>query len=92
MIHTMPRPRPLHLHRETNRHSKTVWYVRLGKGPRIRIKARYGTPEFEQAYRDALKGEVPRDPRQGRARHSGLALRSLPADQRLDQPCNVYPL
>jgi integrase len=62
LIHTMPRPRPLHLHRETNRHSKTVWYVRLGKGARIRIKARYGTPEFEQAYRDALKGEVPRTP------------------------------
>ena len=27
----MPRPRPPHLHRETNRHGTTVWYVRLGK-------------------------------------------------------------
>ena len=47
----MPRPRPPHLHRETNRHGKMVWYVRIGKGPRIRIKAVYGTPEFEAAYR-----------------------------------------
>ncbi len=34
----MPRPRPPHLHRETSRHGKTIWYVRVGKGRRIRIK------------------------------------------------------
>lgn len=28
----MPRPRPPHLHRETSRHGKTVWYVRVDKG------------------------------------------------------------
>lgn len=56
----MPRPRPPHLHRETNRHGKTVWYVREGKGPRIRIKAIYGTPEFEEAYQAALNGSAPR--------------------------------
>jgi integrase len=56
----MPRPRPPHLHRETNRHGKTVWYVRIGKGPRIRIKGDYGAPEFEAAYQAALKGEAPR--------------------------------
>lgn len=55
----MPRPRPPHLHREINRHGKVVWYVREGKGPRIRIKAVYGTPEFEKAYQAALKGEAP---------------------------------
>ncbi|MGY4596357.1 hypothetical protein ACVWXL_004103 [Bradyrhizobium sp. GM22.5] len=55
----MPRPRPPHLHRETNRHGTTVWYVRLGKGRRIRIKAAYGTPEFEAAYQAALRGELP---------------------------------
>lgn len=58
----MPRPRPPHLHRETSRHGKTVWYVREGKGPRIRIKAVYGTPEFEEAYQAALKGGTPRPP------------------------------
>jgi hypothetical protein len=56
----MPRPRPPHLHRETNRHGKTVWYVRVGKGPRIRLKAEYGAPEFEQAYQAALQGHRPR--------------------------------
>jgi hypothetical protein len=55
----MPRPRPPHLHRETNRHGKTVWYVRVGKGPRIRIKGIYGTPEFEAAYRAAISGDAP---------------------------------
>lgn len=50
----MPRPRPPHLHREATRHGAMVWYVRVGKGPRIRIKATYGTPEFDEAYRAAL--------------------------------------
>lgn len=59
-MNAMPRPRPPHLHRETNRHGNVVWYVRVGKGPRIRIKAAYGTPEFEEAYRAALSGESPR--------------------------------
>jgi integrase len=56
----MPRPRWPHLHREANRHGTMVWYVRLGKGPRIRIKALYGTPEFEAAYQAALNGDAPR--------------------------------
>lgn len=55
----MPRPRPPHLHREINRHGNAVWYVRLGKGPRVRIKDAYGTPEFEAAYQAALAGESP---------------------------------
>jgi hypothetical protein len=55
----MPRPRPPHLHKETNRHRTVVWYVRLGKGPRVRIKGVYGTPEFEAAYQAALAGEKP---------------------------------
>lgn len=59
-MEAMPRPRPPHLHREANRHGNMVWYVRIGKGPRRRIKATYGTPEFDEAYRAALAGEVPR--------------------------------
>jgi integrase len=55
----MPRPRPPHLHRETNRHRNVVWYVRIGKGPRIRIKEVYGTPEFDGAYQAALNGDAP---------------------------------
>jgi integrase len=52
----MPRPRLPNLHRETNRHGVTVWYVRLGKGPRIRIRAPYGSPEFKAEYDAAISG------------------------------------
>jgi integrase len=58
----MPRPRPPHLHREANRHGKVVWYVRVGKGARVRIRAAYGTPEFEAAYQAAVRGERPQGP------------------------------
>ena len=50
----MPRPRPPHLHRQVTRHGKTVWYVRIGKGRRIRIKAEFGTPEFDAEYHAAI--------------------------------------
>lgn len=52
----MPRRRPPHLHRETTRHGKAVWYVRIGHGPRIRIRADYGTQEFDEEYHTALAG------------------------------------
>jgi integrase len=53
----MPRPRPPHLRLEKTRHGRRAWYVRFGNGPRIRIKAEYGTPEFNAAYQAALRGE-----------------------------------
>lgn len=53
----MPRPRPLYLHCEKTRHGKIVWYVRIEKGARIRIPYNYGTPEFSQAYQDAIAGQ-----------------------------------
>lgn len=52
----MPRPRPPYLHREPTRHGKHVWYVRVGRGRRIRIKEEYGTPEFDRAYVAAVNG------------------------------------
>jgi integrase len=55
----MPRPRPPHLHRERTRHGRTAWYVRIGHGSRIRLRAEYGTPEFEAEYRAALEGGPP---------------------------------
>jgi integrase len=55
----MPRPRPPHLHRETSRHGKTVWYVRVGKGARVRISATFGSPEFDDSYRAALSNKEP---------------------------------
>jgi integrase len=62
----MPRPRPPHLQRQVTRHGKTVWYVRVGKGRRIRIRAAFGTTEFDVQYhaaitaqpRPALKGSL----------------------------------
>jgi integrase len=54
----MPRPRPPHLHRETTRHGRTVWYVRIGHGPRVRLGAEYGTRAFDEAYRATLAGEA----------------------------------
>ncbi len=57
LIESMPRPRPPHLHREPLKRGEARWYVRVGHGPRIRIRERYGTPEFEEAYVAALRGE-----------------------------------
>jgi integrase len=54
----MPRPRPPHLHRETTRHGTTVWYVRVGKGPRIRIRAAFGAPGFDSEYQAAITGNA----------------------------------
>lgn len=56
MIGDMPRIRPPHLQRERTRHGKLVWVVRIGKGPRIRIREEYGTPEFQDAYQAAVTG------------------------------------
>jgi integrase len=60
MMPNMPRPRPPHLHSETTRHGKRVWYVRVGHGKRRRLKANYGTDDFWQEYRDALEGKPPK--------------------------------
>jgi len=55
----MPRPRPPYLLRERNRYGTTVWYFRIGRGPRVRIRGEYGSPEFTAAYRAAMAGETP---------------------------------
>jgi integrase len=44
------------LHRETTRHGKPVWYVRVGKGARIRLRAEFGSPAFNAEYQAALTG------------------------------------
>ena len=58
MITTMPRPRPPFLSREVTRHGRPVWYVRRD-GKRIRLRAEYGTPEFEAEYQAACNGIRP---------------------------------
>jgi hypothetical protein len=49
----MPRPRPPYLSREVTRHGRAVWYVRRD-GKRIRLRADFGTPDFEAEYQAAL--------------------------------------
>ena len=49
----MPRPRPPYLSRERNRHGTPVWYVRV-RGKRVRIRAAFGTTEFDAEYQAAL--------------------------------------
>lgn len=56
MIGPMPRRLP-YLHREVTRHGRVIWYVRLDRGPRVRIRGDYGSPDFMEAYRAALAGE-----------------------------------
>jgi len=57
----MPRPRPPHLQRQVTRHGKAVWYVRMGKGRRTRIRATFGTPDFDAEYHAAITAR-PRPP------------------------------
>jgi site-specific recombinase XerD len=52
----MPRPRPPHLHQQRTQHGRLVWYVRKGHGRRTRIRAEYGTADFDAEYQAALAG------------------------------------
>jgi integrase len=56
VIGAMPRPRPPHLQRQVTRHGKAIWYVRIGRGPRTRIRVQFGTPEFDTEYQAAIAG------------------------------------
>jgi integrase len=71
MMEGMPHPRPPHLQRQITRHGKAVWYVRVSNGPRIRIRAKYGSPEFDVEYQAAMSGERPAP--KGSARAGTLA-------------------
>lgn len=57
MIADMPRPRPPHLQREVTRHGNAVWYVRVGKGARVRLRAEFGSSDFDLEYQAALTGQ-----------------------------------
>lgn len=52
----MPRPRPLYLRREVNRHGTVVWYFWRKPEKRIRIRQVFGSPEFWADYNAALAG------------------------------------
>ena len=67
----MPRPRPPFLSRESTRHRRPVWYVRRN-GKRTRLRAEYGTPEFEVEYQAALASS-PQRPERGEPAADSLA-------------------
>jgi hypothetical protein len=77
VMDAMPRPRPPHLHRQITRHGKTAWYVRIGKGPRIRIRSDFGSPEFDAEYNAAIAS-------------SSWPSESVPATGSLEWLCNRY--
>lgn len=52
----MPRRNLPFLLREKTRHGVMVWYVRKGKGQRVRINGKFGTAEFLEDYHAALQG------------------------------------
>ncbi len=54
MMPDMPRPRPPYLLSQRTRHGRRVWYVRIGRGPRIRIRSDFGTAEFDTEYQAAV--------------------------------------
>jgi integrase len=56
LIADMPRHSLPHLQRERTRHNRLVWYVRVGKGPRIRLRSEYGSQEFHAEYEAAVAG------------------------------------
>ena len=53
----MPKPRYRHVQKQTTRHKKTVWYFRIGNGPRTRMPGQYGDAEFEAAWRELIAGK-----------------------------------
>jgi hypothetical protein len=62
-MEAMPRARPPHLQRQVTRHGKTVWYVRIGRGRRVRIRAAFGTSEFDVEYHSAITTPLRGSPR-----------------------------
>lgn len=57
----MPRALPPFLQREFQR-GKVYWYVRVNKGPRIRVRGAFDTPEFWSSYDAAIGGGGKRQP------------------------------
>lgn len=67
MTMEMPRPKPLYLQHHITRHGKSVWYVRIPGRQLVRIRAEYGTPEFNEACAAAINGDAPRKYAAGRS-------------------------
>jgi integrase len=71
VIRPMPRPRAPFLSHERTRHGAPVWYFRR-LGRRVRIRAEFGTPEFEAEY-EAAKASVALPPKATASPQGSLA-------------------
>lgn len=63
-MEAMPRKLPLNVIREKTRHGTWVYYYRVGKGPRVRLRGGLDSEEFKAAHRAAIVGTPPIEPRQ----------------------------
>jgi integrase len=61
----MPPARLPHLHHERTRHGRMIWVVRVGHGPRTRLRATYGSAEFFAEYRAAVENPRAHRPLKG---------------------------
>lgn len=68
----MPKQKLLYTHPERTRHGTLVWYFRMYPGPRIRLTAPYGAPEFMAQYKAALAG-TPTSDTTSRTKKASLA-------------------
>lgn len=59
----MTRPRKPYLHYYHTRHNKWIWYVRKPGTARVRIRSKFGTPEFDAEYEAAVAGLAPSKPK-----------------------------
>lgn len=65
----MTNDRPRYLQKQITRHGKISWYVRIGRGPKIRIHGQYGSEDFLDNYHAAVSG---RPKSKGEARSNTL--------------------
>lgn len=62
----MPKNRKAYIETFKSRHGTRMWYFRVGKGPRTRLPDEYGSPAFDEAYRQALAKHVSGEAKTGR--------------------------
>ena len=82
-MEAMPRPRPPHLHRQVTRHGKSVWYVRMGKGRRTRIRAAFRHARVRCRVSRRHNGSPTSVIRQRPRRYACMADRTLSRDARV---------
>ena len=84
MMGAMPRPRPPYLSPRVTRHGNSVWYLRRG-GKRIRLRAEYGTLDFDAEYQAAVSSSPKRPQKDEPAAGTlGWLISSISRDGRMD--------